>query len=362
MTCLKRPRGRFSEDYPPDRRCMRLSEWPEADRLAYERARRPGHVFELPGPAAGWAEATLHSRRQAYGRYLNFLRLHGLLLPSEGAADRVTPARLKLYIPQMRRQLSAVTAAQSLCELSLMLRAMVPDRDWYWIRRQPGVPSVREVRESRKVKKAFNPLALCSQALDLLDHITASPCASDLHLQYRNALIVACQCTFALRRRNLVNMALGRNLIIADGVIHIVFGSHETKTHAPIRCTVPAFLVPYMLRYLNEVRPALLKGHVSDAVWIGSRHEALEDGACTYLFSEIGIRLLGYPITCHTFRHSAATAILTKDPRNIRIASGVLTHDSPRTVNQHYDLSGEQGSRRVWNRLRRDILRGGGDA
>ena len=361
MTCLKRPRGRFSEDYPADRRCVRLSEWPEADRLAYERARRPGDVFELPGPAAGWAEGTHRSRKQAYGRYLTFLKLNNLLLPSEGPADRVTPSRLRLYLPQMRTRLSAVTAAQSVFELSLMLMAMVPDRDWHWIRRQPGVPSVREVRESRRVKKTFNPLALCSQALDLLDHITTSPYTSDSHLQYRNALIVACQCTFALRRRNLINMVLGRNLVIADGVIHIAFQSHETKTHAPIRCTMPAFLVPYMLRYLNEVRPVLLKGRVSDAVWIGSRHEALQDEGCTYLFTQIGIRLLGHPIACHTFRHSAATNILTRNPRDIRIASGVLTHDSLRTVNLHYDLSGEEGSRRVWNKLRRDIIRGGGD-
>ncbi len=70
------------------------------------------------------------------------------------------------------------------------------------------------------------------------------------------------------------------------------------------------------------------------------------------------MRLLGYPITCHAFRHAAATASLTKDPRKIRMASGVLMHDGLRTVNQHYDLSGEAGSRRVWDKLRRDILRG----
>lgn len=189
---------------------MRLIDWPRADRLALERARRVGDDFELPGLAAHWAEETCRSRMQAYGRYLNFLVLTNLLLPTEGPADRLTPARLKLFISAIRQQLTALTIAHVLSELYRILKAMVPDRDWRWIRKQPGFPSPREVRESRRSKKTFDPLALCCQALDLLDHIGASPCAFDLRIQYRDALIVAVQCTFALRRRNLVNMLLGR--------------------------------------------------------------------------------------------------------------------------------------------------------
>ena len=74
----------------------------------------------------------------------------------------------------------------------------------------------------------------------------------------------------------------------------------------------------------------------------------------------MGVACWATRITCHTFRHSVATAILTKDPRKIRVASGTLTHVSLRSVNQHYDLSGEEGSRKVWAELRRDIIRGKG--
>jgi integrase len=155
-------------------------------------------------------------------------------------------------------------------------------------------------------------------------------------------------------------MKLGRNLIIQDGVIHVIFRSDETKNHAAIQCVVPGFLKPYLVKYLDDVRPLLLSGNTSDAVWISQRHQAIGYGACPYLFYSIGMRLLGYPITCHTFRYSAATAILTKDPRKIKIASGVLGHDGLRTVNQFYDQSGEVGSRRVWDKMRRDILRGKG--
>jgi integrase/recombinase XerD len=353
-------RGRFSETYPPERRCIRLNTWPEGDRLAFERARTIGDAFELSGLAARWAPETCRTRLQAYGRYLNFLSRKNLLLASQGPADRVTPERLALYLAEARQFLSACTIVQVLRELSSMLRAMAPEHDWRWITRHPGRPSTIETRTSRRPKKTFNPMALCCDALDLLDSITAGPIVPESRILYRNALIVVIQCGFVLRRRNLVDMVLGRNLIIGDDVIHLVFSADETKNDFPIRCTMPEFLKPYLFAYLEEHRPVLLAGHMSDAVWINSRHKAVEYGACPYLFTSIGVRLLGYPITSHTFRHSVATTILTKDPRNVRMASGVLTHRSVNTTSQHYDLGGDIASRRVWDKLRRDIIRGKG--
>jgi site-specific recombinase XerD len=241
-----------------------------------------------------------------------------------------------------------------------MVHAMAPDHDWSWVTQHPGRPSLREVRASRKLPKTFDPKALCCKALDLMDHINAGPRTHELRLYYRNALIVAMQCVFTLRRRNLAEMTLGRNLIVEDDVIHVVFTSRETKNYLPINATVPDFLKPYLLRYLDEHRTGLLAGHKSDAVWINHHHEALEYGAMNFLFASIGIRLLGFPISCHTFRHSVATAILTKDPRRLKVASGTLTHGSLRSVNTHYDLSGAAGSRKIWDKLRRDIVRGKG--
>jgi hypothetical protein len=51
---------------------------------------------------------------------------------------------------------------------------------------------------------------------------------------------------------------------------------------------------------------------------------------------------------------------MTKDPQKLKLVSGALTHRSLRTTNQHYHLSGDAGSRRVWDKLRRDIMRGKG--
>jgi integrase/recombinase XerD len=360
MVYQKQPVGRFSEDYPPERRSIRMDMWPEADRRAWEHARRAGSAFELPGRAAHWAPETCRARQQAYGRYLNFLQRNGLLLSVETPAERLTLDRVALYLAEAKRLVSALTIDQILIDLRQVACALMPERDWGWIRRHPARPSQAEIRAGKKQKQVFDPGPLLCKALDFMDQLSVSPLTYEACLRYRDALIVAMQCGFALRRRNLVDFKLGRNLIIDGDVMHIIFRADETKNYSPIRWTVPDYLKPYMLTYLNECRPALLDGNVSDALWINGRHKPLQYGGLPTLFDSIGKLLLGYPITCHWFRHSMATAILTADPRKTHVAAGALSHRSRTTVNQHYDKSGDAASRLVWENLREEIVRGKG--
>jgi integrase/recombinase XerD len=350
--------GRFSEDYVPERRSIPPARWPVADRLAWERARGPGCEFELPGPAALWAAETCRARLQAYGRYLNFLQRNGLLFAAEGPSNRLLPDRIRAYIAEAKQWVSPHTVDQILVELYRFACAITPDADWDWIRRHPSRPSRAEIRASKPKKDVFEPKILLCKALDFMDGLYSGPPTYEDCLRYRDALIVAMQCGFALRRRNLVGMTLGRNLVVDGDVVHLIFRAEETKNYRPIRWTVPGYLKPYLLRYLEVHRAILLDGNLCDAVWINGRHKALQYGGLPTLFNSAGRRFLGYPITCHWFRHSLATAILTNDPRKIRLAGGALSHNSIATVNRHYDMSGDAASRRVWERLRKEIVRG----
>ena len=352
--------GRFSDTYPPERRRLPLNRWPESDRNAFEYARRPGSAFELPGPAALWAPETCRARTLSYGRFLNFLGRNGILWATESPGERATPDRLTRYIAEARELLSALTLDQSLKELCCILQAMVPEKDWRWITRHPDRPSRSEIRASKKAKATFDPRILCCKALDMMDHISTGPMTHELRILYRNALIVVLQCVFTLRRRNLFGMVLGRNLVVEDSLIRLIFRKEETKNHTPIDWLVPDFLKPYLLTYLEAHRSPLLDGSHSSFVWVNGKHRALRYGASSHLFNSIGMHLLGYPIACHCFRHSMATCIMTKDPRKLKLVSGALTHLSLRVANKHYDLSGEAGSRRVWDKVRRDIVRGKG--
>ena len=147
-----------------------------------------------------------------------------------------------------------------------------------------------------------------------MDHLNVGPMTYELRILYRDALIVAFQCVFNLRRRNLVSMVLGRNLIVEGDLVRLNFKTADTKNHTPISWLLPDFIKPYLLRYLGEHRPVLLGGAHSDYVWISRRHTRLSYGAIPPLFDSIGRRLLGYPIARHCFRHSMATTMMTKGP------------------------------------------------
>ena len=120
--------GRFSDTYPPERRRLPLSRWPEPDRKAFEYARRPGSAFELPGPAASWAPETCRIRIQSNGRFLNFLAGTASCTTTEGPGDRAVPDRLTTYIAEGRELLSPRSLDQSPERPSPDVEAMVPEQ------------------------------------------------------------------------------------------------------------------------------------------------------------------------------------------------------------------------------------------
>src|SRR4051812_41961786 len=82
---------------PPNRRvrvALRLADWPEQDRVAWELACAPGDLFEDGGVGAHLRPRTRTSLINTYGRWLGFLaQSHAdllLLTPS----DRVTRERI----------------------------------------------------------------------------------------------------------------------------------------------------------------------------------------------------------------------------------------------------------------------------
>jgi site-specific recombinase XerD len=95
-------------------------------------------------------------------------------------------------------------------------------------------------------------------------------------------------------------------------------------------------LTRYIDRYLAEVRPALLRGHPSDAFWVSTYRGPLSEQSiylkvCAATEEELGIKL-----SPHLFRDALATGIATDDPEHIRMASRLLDHVDQRTTERHY--------------------------
>jgi integrase len=156
------------------------------------------------------------------------------------------------------------------------------------------------------------------------------------NVRYRDGLLLAVLAARAFRLGNLAQMRVGRHITKVDGVYVCTFGAAETKNRRELVEPLPAALTAYIDRYLAEVRPALLRGHASDAFWVSTYRSALSEQSiylkvCAATEEELGVRL-----NPHLFRDALATGIATDDPEHIRIASRLLGHADPRTTERHY--------------------------
>jgi integrase len=129
---------------------------------------------------------------------------------------------------------------------------------------------------------------------------------------------------------------LAGHITKVDGIYVCTFSAAETKNRRELVEPPPAALTRYIDRYLAEIRPALLRGHASDAFWVSTYRRALSEQSiyttiCAATEEELGVRL-----NPHLFRDALATGIATDDPEHIRMASRLLGHTDPRTTERHY--------------------------
>ena len=118
----------------PRRFRLPLAQWPEPDRLAWQRAITPLDYFDTLAPAGHWSTKTKYQAEAAYGRWLAFLHMNepdALLL---SPAVRDNPARLHRYVEALTHRLRPMSIAAELGHLVLMLRILAPDVDWSWLR------------------------------------------------------------------------------------------------------------------------------------------------------------------------------------------------------------------------------------
>jgi integrase/recombinase XerD len=156
------------------------------------------------------------------------------------------------------------------------------------------------------------------------------------NVRYRDGLLLAILAARAFRRGNLAQMRVGQHIKNVDGDYVCAFSAAETKNRRELVEPLPAALTPFIDRYLAEIRPALLRGHASDAFWVSTYRRALSEQqiytkVCAATAEELGVRL-----SPHLFRDALATGIATDDPEHIRMASRLLGHADPRTTERHY--------------------------
>jgi integrase/recombinase XerD len=102
---------------------------------------------------------------------------------------------------------------------------------------------------------------------------------------------------------------------------------------------VPEQLLPYVTRYLKEIRPILLGHSEHDGFWASYHGGPLAGGRLYDIVRGRTIAKFGKAMSLHDFRRAAATYLAMDAPEKIGLIPGVLQHVKPEVSEQHYNLA-----------------------
>lgn len=322
----------------PLRRCLRVVEWPERDRNAWELALAPGDLLEgTVGAGHHWCEDTREKHRKDYGRWLTFIIASGRYDREAAPVAEVVPDAVREYLQILETQVASWTIWGRLAGLTAVARAFAPEKDWRWLDR-----IMRRLESRTSDLRAKHPrLRPAKEIFDWarrrLREIEHDPPKRDAPSAYRDALMIGLLISCpTMRLRNLTQIEIGTHLVEMSDGWELRFRGTEMKARKPVEIPVPRQLSPFLERYISEVRPGLLGEKYSERLWITRYGCPMTKKSVHARITTVTKRAFGRPINPHLFRDCAATTVALDDPKHVRIAAPILGHTDPRTTERHY--------------------------
>lgn len=131
----------------------------------------------------------------------------------------------------------------------------------------------------------------------------------------------------------------------------LAFGTEETKNRRSLAYAVPALLVPWLTRYITEMRPCFPRANESDALWLSAKGGPLGAPGLYEAICKRTRRAFGYAINPHLFRDIAVTTIALEAPDQIGRARDLLGHGSLDVLERHYNQARSIEASRLYRRL-----------
>ena len=334
--------GPYGRGKVPERGCLPVPQWPDADRRLWLAACAPGDILDDEvGARSAHAGISNTKAAKGYGRWLTYLSLSAQEAVAEAPAERITPNRVRAYVDSLIAiGNSTHTILGRLQELGEVAKVMDPNRRWSFINDLAAKICARH-RPSRDKSN----LRLSNELIDLGFKLmeSAAPCSKlDAAIAYRDGLTIAFLALIPLRRRNLADLVLGHTLLCERSSWIVAFGEGDTKTHAAFEVPLPDVLAAALEGYLSLHRPILearagrWTRPIGGALWVSRDGSPMTQMA---LYNRICARTKDYfgaAINPHLFRDAAATTLAIADPAHVRIAAPLLGHRTFATTERHY--------------------------
>jgi integrase/recombinase XerD len=327
------------------RKHLPLDEIPEADLSAFRAAYEPGDVFdETSGAGAHLAAGTRKMILTGYRRWLGTMAKDELALPP---ADRITPERIRSYVEQLSTEVRDTTIALNLGALLCAAKLIDPARDWHWLASIAARIGANATREDRFHLLVPGWLTL-DYGIAMMDAAFASPAACKLlgSIQFRDGLLLAVLSLWPIRRRSIAALTIDRHLEFDGEGINILLHPEDTKSKRAESCRLHEELVPYLTRYLSDVRPRFYGSDRHKGLWASRQGCPLNAGGLYDIVRKHTRRGFNKPMGPHDFRRAMATFLAAEEPQLVGLIPGVLQHTNPEVGEQHYNLARSIGASR----------------
>lgn len=334
-----------------------LRSLPTTDRVALERAldvEWDDEVFDLTsdcqGLAAHWSSATRLNYVGCYTYWLAFLSGRGELDADELPSARASRVRLLAFLKSYGHR-SPQTRLSYLNALIAILKVIDPAGDLayiYSLRRR----LVRIVRPSRDQRNLLvSPSEMFYAGIERMERISASAHDDVTSAStFCDGLMLSAMACKALRRKNFASIVIGKNIRrnIMDGY-EVSFSPVETKARRRIEAEWSKLLTPFIDQWLGHVRPVLLRGSQSDAMWITSIGTAMSAKTFYRRFCKVTHEELGLRINPHMTRKIVATGVAIARPELVRSVGSLLdqTSDQSAVYNLADQLSASESYIRI---------------
>ena len=347
---MTRPNSSTGKSARGDPRSLPVSEWPDADRRAWEEACRPGSRLKPGGAASHLAEVSRDDFARRYGAFLGFLQRTNRLEHHAGATTQVKLPNVEAYIADLKVRVRSVTVYNCIYKLRRAAELLAPIADFSWL-----AEIEKDLALEMESRSKFDRLVLTGRLVEAGITLVVEAEGFARHdlaraRGVRNGLMVALLALCPIRLKNFAALEIGQTFKDIHGKWWITLPGNMTKSGRPDERAVPAWLNRYIDVYLNQLRPVLLGSRPpTNALWISSTTgRRMTTKNLGTLISKITLETIGVDVSPHLFRTAAASTAAVYAGNTPHLASALLNHTDPRVTEEHYNRATSIGATRIY--------------
>jgi site-specific recombinase XerC len=318
-----------------------FAQWPNEDQQAWDKAFRPGDLFDDDKGGAHLSAATRSALRVSYAQYLRFVSENHSELLAKPPQARLNRELIAEYVARMRKTNRDLSIATSLRHLRSALRLICSKEDWAWLLTITKRIAVAAPRKPKRLGLVSSD-QLYLLGIELMDKSVAEEdnqreLSKANAMQYRDGLLIALLSMVAPRRRTLAALKHGTHLIRSGNLWELEIPPEDVKGKRALDFTLSADLSRRIDLYLRKFRPRLPGADRHAGLWPSNKGGPMSANAIYHTVCRRTKTAFGYRVNPHRFRHAAGTLWSIEDPENVRGLKDLLGHASyEKTTETHY--------------------------